>query len=250
MGVGVNIGLLLVAEENDILPRVLELNDPVFDLLYVLDGTKPNKASWNFCASTGKLAGYWTDDDLPRPPDPEGTVCGYRGFIYDEAVKLHGTDHWFLELHGDEVWTFDPQDVIDENPGADGFIFPLPFYFPRADEYWDDTTHPLDQLRWHMLPGWPEFRMFRGGPDVRFDPAQHFNTQPHGLQNVIKVDYPIKHYPYRSPQAQHAKAELHERTGFDPANYQHIVNDDQVFWTDAMIAGAICAHHTAVGCDS
>lgn len=245
-----NIGLLLVAEENDILERVLAEHEKIVDCFYVLDGTEPNDESRGLCAASDKCVGYWRDADLPRPPYPVGTVCGYRGFIYDRAREHIGWDNWFLELHGDEVWTFDPQDVVDENPGADGFIFPLPFYFPRADEPWDDTVHPLDQLRWHMLPGWPEFRMFRGGPDVRFDPNQHFNTQPHGLQSVVKVDHPIKHYPYRSPQAQHAKAELHEKTGFDPANYQHIVNNDEVYWTDAMIENAKCPQHTTVGCDA
>jgi hypothetical protein len=29
---------------------------------------------------------------------------------------------------------------------------------------------------------------------------------------------------------------LHETTQFDPSNYQHIVKEDKVFWTDDMIA--------------
>ena len=240
-----NIGLLLVADENDILERVLDTHIEIVDCFYVLDGTIPNTKSRHLCRSLDQCAGYWTDDELPRPPYPDGTVCGYRGFIYDKAVEFYGHDHWFLELHGDEIWTVHPDQVIAENPSADGFIFPLPFYFPRADEPWDDKVHPLDQLHWHMTPGWPEFRLFRGNPNVHFSPTQHFNTQPSGLTNVVQVTHPIRHYPYRSPKAQRQKAELHTKTGFDPANYTHIVERDEVFWTDAMIEAAKCQHHTA-----
>ncbi len=231
-----NIGLLLVAHENDILERVLAEHEKIVDCFYVLDGTWPNKQSRYFCRSYKKCEGYWTDADLPRPPYPEGTVCGYRGFIYDKAVEDHGWDHWFLELHGDEVWTFHPEDAIAAHPGADGFIFPLPFYFPR--EPWKRGVHALDQLRWNLRPGWPEFRRFHGSPNVGFDPNQHFNTQPHGLEHVVSSSLPIKHYPYRSPAAQRAKAKLHTKTGFDPANYQHVVNGDHVRWTDEMIAAS------------
>lgn len=240
------IGLLMVAQEDDILERVLQLNDHVYDVLYVLDGTQPNDTSRAICEATGKLRGYWTDDQLPRPPYPVGTTCGYRGFIYDMAVEALGWDHWFLELHGDEVWQHHPAEVAAAWPGADGFGFRLPFYFPRA---WSTGVHPLDQLRWHMVPGWPEFRMFHGNPDVRFDPAQHFNTQPSGLHNVVWTGFTIKHYPYRAPAVQRSRAAMHQQTGFDPGNYQHIVNEDAVLWTDAMIQGAYCEHHTEVRCD-
>ncbi len=240
-----NVGLLMVREENDILERVLELNDEIFDVLYVLDGTVPNNTSWRICNANPKIEGYWTDADLPRPPYPVGTVCGYRGFIYDQAVADLGWDHWFLELHGDEVWTSPPEDARDAHPDADGFIFHLPFYFPR--EKWQDNVHPFDQLTWHMTPGWPEFRMFRGNPDVRFDPNQHFNTQPAGLHNVVTTDFlRIKHYPYRSPKVQRARAAVHQQTGFDPDNYRHVVERDEVYWTAEMIHGAICEHHTTV----
>jgi len=243
-----NVGLLMVAEENDILARVLEANDRVYDVLFVLDGTSPERseATREIVCATGKCKGYWTDDQLPRPPYPVGTTCGYRGYIYDRAVEALGTDHMFLELHGDEVWQHTPAEVAAAWPTADGFGFRLPFYFPR--EPWVAGVHALDQLRWHMRPGWPEFRMFRGSPYVSFDPAQHFNTQPSGLINVVWTPFTIKHYPYRAPEVQRRRAAMHEVTKFDPGNYQHIVHGDAVYWTDAMIEGAMCEHHTEVAC--
>lgn len=241
-----NIGLLMIREENDILERVLAMNYEIYDVLYVLDGTVPSDVSYDICEATGKLCGFWTDAELPRPPYPEGTVCGYRGFIHDQAVSDFGPDHWFLELHGDEVWTFLPEDVIEAWPGYDGFGFRLPCYFPRDE--WKANVHPLDQLRWHLLPGWPEFRMYRGNPGVQWDPTQHFNTQPSGLSNIIWTPRVIKHYPYRSPEAQRARAAAHQQSGFDPSNYQHIVHDDEVVWTDAMIQRFMSEHHSEVAC--
>jgi hypothetical protein len=241
------LGIMMVSHENDILGRVLAEHSKIVDAFYVLDGTIPSDVSEAICRSFDKCAGYTTDSELPRPPYPELTTCGYRQWPYEQAVADHGTDNWFLELHGDEVWTFHPSEAITAHPGADGFIFPLPFYFSR--DPWDDNRHPFDQLRWHMEPGWPEFRMFKGNPNVGFDPAQHFNTQPAGLHHVVHAGFPIKHYPYRSPTVQRERALVHQRTGFDPDNYQHILDGDQVVWTDEMIAGALCAHHTTVVCD-
>jgi hypothetical protein len=230
----VNIGLLMISDENDILAEVLAGHCEIVDAFYVLDGTAPNKTSRKICMSFPKCLGYATDSELPRPPYPEGTTCGYRQFPYEMACAEHGSDHWFLELHGDEVWTFDPRDLPAEHPEADGFIFPLPVYFPR--EPWDDDVPPLEQLKWHLGPGWPELRMFHGGPEVNFSVEQHFNTQPHGINKVVRVDKPIKHLLFRAPEHQRQRAARHERTGYDPDNYKHITERDEVIWSDEMIA--------------
>jgi len=230
------IGLLMINHENDILADVLATHCEIVDAFYVLDGTVPNTTSRDICESFDRCGGYATDSELPRPPYPSGTTCGYRKFPHEMAVEDYGPNNWFLELHGDEIWTFDPRDVVANHLSADGFVFPLPFYFPREGQEWDDTRSPLDQLTWSLGPGWPEFRMFRGNPDVHFREEQHFNTQPQGIQRVVRVDLPIEHYPYRSPRVQRERAAIHERTGFDPDNYRHILDDGQVFWTDEMIA--------------
>jgi hypothetical protein len=245
----VNIGLLMINQEDDILEATLAKHCEIVDVFYALDGTTPNDRSKAICLSWDLCGGYWTDADLPRPPYPELTTCGYRQWPYERAVEEHGWDHWFLELHGDEVWTFDPATVVDRWPGADGFVFPLPFFFPREGEEWDYDLHPFEQLRWHMKPGWPEFRMFHGSPGVYFDVDQHFNTRPLGIETVVYDPSPIKHYPYRSPEVQRARARLHLSTQFDPANYTHISEGDRVYWTDEMIDEARCEHHRVLACE-
>lgn len=230
------IGLLMVSNDTDILEAVLRTHARIVDCFYVLDGTVPNTVSREICESFPECAGYATDADLPRPPYPELTTCGYRQFPLMMAVKDHGWDNWFLELHGDEVWTFDPRDAVAAYPGADGFIFRLPAYIPRAVDGWDDTRPALEQLVWSLNPGWPEFRLFSGAHTQGFDVNQHFDTQPTGIRHVMRMDWVIKHYPYRSPKVQRERMLLHQRTQFDPDNYRHIQEADAVLWTDEMIA--------------
>ncbi len=226
------LGLLMVNGENDVLEETLAANAELVDAFYVLDGTVPNTVSERICLAHPKCAGYTRDQDLPASY-PRNPVDGYRQHLYEQAVADHGFDNWFLLLHGDEVWTQDPRDHLID--GADGYMFLLPFFFPRAGETWDYTWPALDQLQWSLGPGFPEFRMFRGGPGVRFDKSQHFNVTPAGLTSMGAMPFPINHYLYRSPMSQRARAAQHVANGFDPDNYRHITDGDHVYWTDAMI---------------
>ena len=228
------VGLLMIRDEEDILERVLATHAEIVDAFYVLDGSA-TRQSEDICRSYRRCYGYWTDAQLP----PEyGTLPrdGWRQFIYNEARGELGADNWFLLLHGDEVWTFDPRDVVAAYPGRTGFGFRLPFYFPRAAEGWDDSKHPLDQLRWRLGPGWPEFRMFYGGTDVNFALDQHFNTTPSGVGNLSMLPLEIKHYPYRAPAHEIERARRHEVTHFDPENYRHVSQEGLTLWDDDLIS--------------
>ena len=225
------IGLLLVNEEDDILADTLAVNAPLVDCFYVLDGTVDNTHSRRVCRSFPNCAGYSRDRDVPKPPYPPRATDGYRQFMYEQAVRDHGFDHWFLLLHADETWMFHPSEPVDANADASGFIFRLPLFFPHIDDGWDDSRPPLDQLRRHLAPGWPEFRMFRGNPEVAFDPGQHFNVVPYGLAGRIASGvWRINHYPFRSPRSQ----EIRAKAGFDPDNYALV--DRWALWTDETVA--------------
>ncbi len=221
------LGLLTINAEDDILERTLEHNAQFVDAFYVLDGTAPTGVSETICLANPKCAGYTCDWDLPaeygtQPRD------GWRQHLYQQAITDHGFDNWFLLLHGDEVWTQDPREHVGV---ASGYIYRLPFYFPRAGETWDYMWHPIDQLQWRLGPGWPEFRMFRGSPEVGYDPLQHFNVTPDGIRSFANVAAPILHYPYRSPHAQRGRA----KQTWDPDNYRHVIEGDEVYWTDERI---------------
>lgn len=229
-----NIGLLLVNQEDDILAEILERHEQIIDCFYALDGTPDNAYSRDVLSSSEKCAGYLTDDEIGGP-----IVCGIRQVLHDLAVEEHGPDHCFLILHGDEIWQATPEEIIADHPGADGFVLRLPFYVPRDE--WDYNLTPFEQLVWSFRPGWPEFRMFLGGEGVRYDRGQYMNTQPGGLCSVVWTNHTIKHYPYRSPESQRARA----TAGLDPDNYRHAAAG-RFYWTDEMVAAAICNHHTHI----
>ena len=224
------IGLLMVADENDVLDRTLAHNARFVDWFYALDGTSDRVQSSALITSHPKCAAYLHDENCGVQPRD-----GWRQHLLDLAVLNYGPDHWFLLLHGDEVWTADPRETVAAHPGHDHFLYRLPVYFPRAGEPWNYKRHPLDQLRWNLGPGWPEVRLFRGGEGVAFDPRQHFNVTPSGLRSLGASQAPIKHYPYRAPDVQRARARRHQTTGFDPDNYRHILDHDAVYWDDGRI---------------
>ncbi len=223
-----NIGLLMVSHENDVLERTLAANCEFVDCFYVLDGTVPHGESEAICKTNSKCAGYQRDQDLPYDGHPRD---GWRQALYEQAAAEHGRDNWFLLLHGDEVWTGLPGAAMAH---CDGFTFRLPFYFPREGEPWDYRVHPLDQLRWSLGPGSTELRMFRGGENVNFDPQQHFNVTPSGLQRMGACVSPIRHYLYRSPDCQQERLERHLVSGFDPDNYRHVATEG-AYWSEDRI---------------
>lgn len=227
------VGLLMINGEDDILERTLAANAELVDAVLALDGTMPNDVSYRICVDHPKVHWYSTDsgiDESRYGPIPRD---GWRQHLYEQAAAMYGRDNWFLLLHGDEVWTGLPDNMDDH----DGFMFSLPVYFPRAGEPWNPDLHPLDQLKWHLGPGYREFRMFHGGADVNYDPQQHFNVTPSGIARIGGCDKPIRHYPYRAPSVQRERAARHEVTRFDPENYRHITDGDNVYWDDQQISG-------------
>ena len=225
------VGLLMVSHEDDVLAATLQKHTANVDVFYALDGTYPNDWSRSLIESHPRCHGYWQDSRLP-PEYGTQPRDGWRQWLLEHAYADHGHEHVFALLHADEVWTRSPAEIADEHPEANGFIMRLPVYFPQI---WIVGRDPLEQLKWHLIPGWPEFRMFRGGPDVRYDTRQHFNVTPQGIDRIVSVDAPIRHYPYRSPETQRKRANHTEATGWDPDNYRHVLDHDEVFWTAETI---------------
>ena len=219
----------MIADENDVLEHTLARNSTLVDAFYVLDGSEDHKTANEICWDFDNCAGYWRDEYLPKRY-PRETTDGCRQFIYNRAGAECGYDHWFLLLHGDEFWTFDPQEVIDRAPDADGFVFRLPFAFPR---YWDPAKSAADQLSEFMVPGWPEFRMFRGGHDVQFNPEVHFSVTPQGLHRIYQTEKQILHYLYRAPGVQYDRAAKRRR--WSPENWQELEARGP-FWDDHRIS--------------
>lgn len=215
------IGLAMIHAENDILPETLPRNAKWLDALYILDG---DGAAFSICETVG-FDGYTTDADLPRPPYPAATTDGCRQHLLSQATAAHGSGNLFALIHGDELWTADPRETAVTD--HDGWMFPLPCYFPR--EPWDDSRTPLAQLHWSLRPGYPEFRLFRGPAEYAKD--QHFNVVPSGVNRIGRSEHSILHFPFRSPDSQRARAVA----SFDPGNYGHVRQGVDLVWGDDRI---------------
>jgi len=214
------VGLLTVKEEHDILGWTLERMAPHVEAFYVLDGSREWERTLDVCRQHPQMHGFTRDDDLPA--SYEAGRDGIRQHLLEQATADYGADHWFLLMHADEVWTVPPRSVADNHPDADGIVVPVACYFPR--EPWDDSRGP-EQLTWHLAPGWPELRMFRG--DVAYDPHQHFDVTPRGVSR-LGYDYArVNHYPFRSPQQNRARA----AATWDPDNYRAVPD----VWDDRQI---------------
>lgn len=226
-----NIGLLMIRDENDILNDTLAINARLVDVFYVLDGSKDAFIARDICAKFDNCARVFRDSGV--------VTDSSRQLLLDAAREDHGDNHWYLLLHGDELWTFDPSDVVDNHPAAEGFEFRLPFAFPRR---WDSQRTAFEQLTEFAGPGWPEFRMFRDQPGVHYVAGRHHECKPEGVDIVFRVEgHWILHYPYRSPQHQRERART--RRVWSPENYQHI-SAGGVFWNDDMLADLRSEHYT------
>lgn len=242
------IGLLMVSHENDVLAEVMAANAPLVDGFYALDGTIPNLESKRLLEGLPGCWGYMHDIEISHDPPRDG----WRGRLLEQAYVDHGHDHWFVLLHGDEVWTANPRAMVERYGHlADGLMFLLPMYFPHEIDGWEDSVAPLAQLRWHLGPGYPELRMFKGGPDVHYDPEQHHRVQPEGCHRLLVTPAVIRHYLFRAPAEQVARAQRHRANGFDPSNYAHIGDDGTgTLWGQDLIDARLLPHaYEWVGCD-
>ena len=179
-----------------------------------LIGLHCHRAEGDILPETLSRNGRWCDAVYTADPDAR-TDGAARGPILDQAYADHGHDNWFLLMHADELWVTDPHAAIDANPDADGITVRLRLAFnPGA---WNSHDSVLRQCTRALAPGWPEFRLFRGGPDVRYAAVQHFNVVPSGITRVGSDPSAIvNHYPYRSPEQQVARA----AETWDPDNYR------------------------------
>lgn len=179
----------------------------------MLIGLLCHRAEDDILAETTAANSRWCDEIYVA--DPEARTDGdARSPILEQAYADHGHDHWFLLAHADEVWVTDPRDSIAANPDADGITIRLRLAF--NDNPWDYEVSVLAQCRRYLVPGWPEFRLFRGGPEVHYASGQHFNVVPSGIsRRAADPAAVVNHYPFRSPESQLRRA----GDSWDPENY-------------------------------
>jgi len=199
-----HFGLLIFRGDLDILDEVLRHNHAFFDEIYVLDGSEDAVMSSAIVRKYENVVFYTTDSKLPpeyRHPPRDGVL---RRFLLSEIQARHSGEGWVTLLHSDEIfYDKDPRLVAEEADakGFDGVVWKnIPFFLHTSQEgsyQYDQQKSVIEQVVWAALPGWPEVRQFKNKAGIAFSQNRHMCTAPDRINNFMRTEYPLRHYPYR-----------------------------------------------------
>lgn len=222
------IGLMLIRNENDILPQVLTEHLHFADHIFILDGTteSPEETRRICCGLGGSRVAFYTEDELPAGyPRPIRDGC--RQFLVERARERFGCAGWFALLHADEIFVDSPADIIRlHGQGQDIIEVESLLYFIHREQepFVFRSDLPLQQqIYWYSGPGYPEVRLIRNKEGCDYDIGQHYNLVPRGLSARSRTSFKIRHYPYRDvPQQKKRAIDRIEVTGFSPDTHRHV----------------------------
>ncbi len=201
------IGLLMMRNDHDILPQVLEWNMPYFDAVYVLDGSDdPRVTRLIFSKYADKLGGLYLDSDLPatyaRPPRD-----GARQFLLEKIQQDHSDGDWIFCLHSDEIFLdLHPRlmAIAAEQQRCDCILVRNVHFFLHTSQEgsyrFDSNLAVMQQIRFASFPGFPEYRAFKNGAHLSYEVNRHSQVIPNGLTRQLETPFPLRHYLYRHPE--------------------------------------------------
>jgi len=197
---------MMMRNDHDILPQVLECNLPHFDAIYVLDGSEDSEGTRAiFSKHADKVRGIYRDSDLPsaygRPPRD-----GARQFLLEKIKADIGDEGWVFCLHSDEMfYDLSPKAMVGaaEQYGCDCILVRNVHFFLHSSQektYRYDPDAPVfDQIRFASFPGFPELRAFKNGPAIAYEINRHSCVMPDGLARMLQTPFAVRHYLYRDP---------------------------------------------------
>jgi hypothetical protein len=232
------IGLLMIKDETDMLAEALRNHTVFCDAIYVLDGTEgPLQAqSEAICRSFPQIKGYWCDTDtgIARP-----LKDGARGVLLQHARTEQGHGHWYAVLHGDEIWSQDPRNLVAECPeGVHACSINLYHFFPHVSErktwnYVPNVTSIEACATHFMLPGILEHRLFYDTGAYDYDIGRHSRVVPMGL-DVFHTDFAVKQYNYRTPHQAHTRAVMRRDDAWQQNHYRHLIDGTDHFFIETL----------------
>jgi hypothetical protein len=201
------VGLLMMRNDHDILPQVLDCNMPHFEAVYVLDGSDDHDHTLAILARfADKLAGVYRDSDLP-PDYHQPPRDGARQFLLDKIKADIGDDGWIFCLHSDEMfYDVSPERMVlvAEERNCDLISIRNVHFFlhtsQKDDYHYDPRVPVMEQIKFACFPGFRERRAFKNRPHIRYDINRHSGIVPFGLTRELRSSFAVRHYLYRSPE--------------------------------------------------
>jgi hypothetical protein len=206
------IGALMMRGDLDILAEVLDNNFQHFREIFVLDGTEDWGASKIILEKYPNIHCILHDQDL----SPEYNLPprdGARQVLLDAIQQKYGYDGYIVVLHSDEMFYDYPPSLLAaamkvysiEAMAVRNVHFFL--HSSMAGSYsYDPEKSVVDQVCFACFPGYPEMRIFKNKPGLYYEKNQHGRVIPHGLENSVQTNFPIRHYLYRSPEQMQSNA--------------------------------------------
>jgi hypothetical protein len=198
-------GLMVIRDEDDILPQCLAHLLEWIDAVYILDlGSKDSTwqivqdaAARNHRVVPWKSVPYRFDESL-------------RGYVFNAFRSRIEDGDWVLRLDADEFYHITPREFVTSHLAPHETLVYLAWYYFRltsheVEDYEsgkiivpEDRKRPIAQRRrFYKIPQYAEPRMFRYRSTIKWPAPRPF---PFHSGYVAQERIPIRHYPHRDPQ--------------------------------------------------
>ena len=197
-------GLMLVRDEEDILPQCLDALLKWIDGVYIMDlgGTRRDMAN---------RQEYALEDSrvVPLLSEPIIHGEGVRSYLFAKFRDRFEEGDWIVKVDADEFYHLLPPDFVRERVRRGETAVYLAWYFFRLTsrevnayetdrvDVFADRKRPIEQRRrMYKIADYAEPRMFRYRTSMRWPETSAF---PVNAGYVARERIPIRHYPHRDP---------------------------------------------------
>ena len=197
-------GLMLVRDEEDILPQCLEALLKWIDGVYIMD-LGSTDATWQIVQE------YALKDSRVVPLLSEPIIYGegVRSYLFAKFRDRFEEGDWVMKVDADEFHHLLPPDFVRERVRRGETAVYMAWYFFRLTstevnayetgrvDVFADRKRPIEQRRrMYKIADYAEPRMFRYRTSMRWPETAAF---PVNAGYVARERIPIRHYPHRDP---------------------------------------------------
>jgi glycosyltransferase involved in cell wall biosynthesis len=196
-------GLMVVRDEEDIIPQTLQHILTWCDALYVYDSGS-NDSTWEIVHEFSKK----DSRIVPFERHPTIFTDGLRGMVFNKYRDRFEPGDWILRVDADEFYEIPPPQFVREKLRDNESRVDLFWYFFRLTsrevrEYQNDAQILADRAnaiqlrrRFYKVASYAEPRMFRYRRGMQWSP---YSSMPFNAGYVARERIPIRHYPHRDP---------------------------------------------------
>jgi glycosyltransferase involved in cell wall biosynthesis len=231
-------GLMLVRDEEDILPQCLDHLLTWIDAVYILD-LGSTDITWQI------VQDYAARDRRVVPLFSEPIIYseGVRSFVFERFRDRFENGDWIMKLDADEFYHISPPEFVRHRIRRGETAVYLAWYFfrltskevsdyesGRVDTFLDRRRPIEKRRRMYKIADYSEPRMFRYRSSMKWPETAAF---PFNCGYVAGERIPIRHYPHRDPLQMEKRYRLRAAMAALKVPFPHWKLDD---WRKDVIA--------------